>query len=96
MQAGIKSMPQAYDVAVRFAAPVAVVEEAFGRWSTVSADPDDPGASYLRMSTDWLGWPLMMIATLDADVTVLSPPELADQVRSAAARFSSAAAAQAG
>ncbi len=91
VQAGIKAMPQAYDVAVRFAAPVAVVEDAFGRWSTVSADPDDAGASYLRMSTDWLGWPLMMIATLDADVTVLSPPELADQVRSAAARFTAAA-----
>ena len=38
-----------------------------------------------------IGWPLMMIATLDADVTVLSPPELADQVRSAAARLTAAA-----
>ncbi len=88
VQAGIKQMPQAYDVHIRFAAPADVVERAVGRWATVTPDPDDAEASYFRMSTDWLGWPILGITAVEADFTVLSPPELAEQVRSLAARLS--------
>ena len=64
-----------------------MVERQFGRWATV--EPDGDGC-VLHMSTDWLDWPLMTITSIDADFTVLSPPELADRVRAAAVRLASA------
>ena len=91
VQAGIKQMPQAYDVHIRFAAPADEVERAIGRWATVTPDSDDSGAAYVRMSTDWLSWPMMAITAVDAPFTVLSPPELADQVRSLLARLTASA-----
>jgi predicted DNA-binding transcriptional regulator YafY len=93
VRAGIASMPMTYDVRVRFAAPAPVVEQAAGRWASVTPDPDDPddtGSCVMRMNTDWLDWPLMAITSIDADFTVLSPPELAERVRAAAARLAGA------
>lgn len=85
VRSGIATMPMAYDVRVRFAAPASLVEQQFGRWATV--EPDGDGC-VMRMSTDWLDWPLMAITSIDADFTVESPPELADLVRRAAVRLS--------
>lgn len=85
---GIATMPMAYDVVVRFAAPAPVVEERVGRWASVV--PDGEHACVMSMSTDWLDWPLMAITSIDADVTVISPPELIDRVRAVGARLSAA------
>ncbi len=87
VRTGIASMPMAYDVRVRFACAPEVVERQVGRWATIEADGD---GCVLQMSTDWLDWPLMTIAAIDADFTVESPPELVERVRAAAVRLSSA------
>ena len=46
----------------------------------------------LEMSVDTLEWPLMLLANSEADFTVESPPELAEAVARAGARFARAAA----
>ena len=45
----------------------------------------------MTMHTDTLDWPLMVLAHLDSDFTVEGPPELADLVGRAAARFARSA-----
>ena len=45
----------------------------------------------VRMSTDSLDWPLMALGTVGAEFSVMSPPELVDQVRDWGSRFSRAA-----
>lgn len=87
VRAGIASMPMAYDVRVRFACAPEVVERQVGRWATV--EPDGDGC-VMRMSTDWLDWPLMTITSIEADFAVWSPPELAERVRAAAVRLARA------
>jgi hypothetical protein len=44
------------------------------------------------MSVDTLDWPLMLLASSGADFTVESPPELAQAVSRAGARFARAGA----
>ena len=39
------------------------------------------------MNVDTLDWPMFMLANIDADFVVESPPELADAVARAGARF---------
>ncbi len=87
VRAGIRAIPAAFDVRVRFAVPPAAVEDIVGRWADVEADPADAGACVMRMSTDDLAWPLMVITSIDADFTVLAPPELEERVRIAGARL---------
>ena len=58
------------------------------RWATV--EPDGSGC-LMTMSTDTLDWPLMVLAHLDSDFTVESPPELVELVARAADRFARAA-----
>lgn len=85
---GIDAMPQAYAVRVRFAAPADVVAPAVGRWGSVSADGEE---TVLEMNVDDLGWPLMVLARVDADLTVEAPPELAALVAEVGERFTRAA-----
>ena len=40
-----------------------------------------------RIALDTLDWPLMLIAQVDADATVVSPPELVDLVHASAQRM---------
>ncbi|MDI6912045.1 YafY family protein [Nocardioides sp.] len=89
VRAGIRSMPQRYDVRVRFEAEAATVAAYVDRWATV--EPDGPGACRMAMATDTLDWPLMVLARLDAPFTVEAPEELRTQVASAAVRFARAA-----
>jgi predicted DNA-binding transcriptional regulator YafY len=85
VRAGIRSRSHRYDVRVRFAAPADLVDGYVGRWGTVERDGD--AACRMSMSTDTLDWPMMVLAHLDCDFTVDGPPELADLVAAAAARF---------
>ncbi|MBZ5738353.1 helix-turn-helix transcriptional regulator [Nocardioides mangrovi] len=84
VQAGIRSMATRYDVRLRLALPADVAEADLGRWATVT--PDGEGCR-VRMLTDTLDWPLMVLARLDVDFTVEAPPELARLVASAGERF---------
>jgi predicted DNA-binding transcriptional regulator YafY len=84
VRAGIKSVGQRYVVRVRMAADAETVETYVGRWATI--EPDGTGC-LMTMQTDSLDWPLMVLAHLDSDFTVESPPELVDLVAGAAERF---------
>ncbi|WP_193609411.1 helix-turn-helix transcriptional regulator [Nocardioides lijunqiniae] len=88
VQAGIRRIPQRYDVRVRVAADPAVVARAVGRWGEVTAYD---GGSVLTMSVDDLQWPVMVLAQLGADFRVESPPELGETVAHVAGLFARAA-----
>ena len=87
VQSGIRQMPQRYAVRVRIDAPPERVAAAIGRWGTV--EPSHEGC-VLLMNEDSLGWPLTVLAELDADFEVESPPDLRDAVARIGARFSTA------
>ena len=88
VRAGIKAVGHRYVVRARLAGSAETVEEYVGRWATV--EPDGSGC-LMTMSTDTLDWPLMVLAHLDSDFTVESPPELVELVARAADRFARAA-----
>ncbi len=88
VRAGIENVSAVYDVEVLVTAPAAVVRERIGRWSTV--ENAGPGRCRVRMTTDSLDWPTMALGAVGADFEVVSPPELADQVRDWGSRFSRA------
>ncbi|MFA6577227.1 MAG: WYL domain-containing protein, partial [Nocardioides sp.] len=87
VQAGIRRMPQRYDVRVRVAADPAVVARAVGRWGEVT--PDD-GGCLLEMGVDDLQWPVMVLAQVGADFTVESPDELTVEVARVSGLFARA------
>ena len=84
VQAGIRRMPQRYAVRVVLDADPADVVAVTGHWATVSGTP---GQAVLEMNVDTLDWPMFMLANIDADFVVESPPELADAVARAGPRF---------
>jgi len=88
VQAGIRRMPQRYDVRVVLDATVEQVAELVGRWGHASGTD---GRAVLEMHVDSLDWPLMVLANAQAEFTVESPPELAEAVARVATRFTRAA-----
>jgi predicted DNA-binding transcriptional regulator YafY len=84
VQAGIRRMPQRYAVRVVFDTDAEQVAAVVGRWATVTGSA---GKAVLEMNVDSLEWPMYMLATIDADFTVESPPELAEAAARATARF---------
>jgi predicted DNA-binding transcriptional regulator YafY len=84
VQAGIRRMPQRYAVRVVVDADPKDVAAHVRRWATVSGKK---GRAVLELNVDTLDWPLFMLANLDGDFTVESPPELADAVARAGERF---------
>ena len=77
-------MPQRYAVRVTFDAHPTDVGAVAGRWAAVSGTP---GRAVLELNVDTLDWPMFMLANIDADFVVESPPELAEAVARAGARF---------
>ena len=77
-------MPQRYAVRVVLDTDAAELEAFVGRWATVVAED---GRAVLEMKVDSLEWPMFVLANVAADFTVESPPELAEAVSRAAARF---------
>ncbi len=63
-----------YRVEIDIAAPADVVAAAFGRWAEVS--PRTPERCTLVMETESLSGPLYALASIEADFTVIAPPEL--------------------
>jgi predicted DNA-binding transcriptional regulator YafY len=88
VQAGIRRMPQRYSVRVVLDADPADVSAVTGHWAAVSGGK---GNVVLEMNVDTLDWPMFMLANIDADFVVESPPELAEAVARAGARFARSA-----
>lgn len=88
VRAGLGNLPRSYRVEVLVDAPAATVRERIGRWSTV--EEVDTEHCRVRMTSDSLDWPTMVLGALGADFQVVDPPELLDQVHDCAARFSRA------
>jgi len=89
VRAGIGRLWAVYDVEVLAEAPAGQVRERIGRWVTV--EPYGPGRCRIRMSTDALEWTLMGLGVMGAEFSVVSPPELVDQLRDWGGRFTRAA-----
>jgi predicted DNA-binding transcriptional regulator YafY len=94
VRAGIGTLWAVYDVEVVAEAPASQVRERIGRWVTV--EPDGPGRCRIRMSADTLEWPLMGLGLMGAEFSLVSPPELVDQLRDWGGRFTRAATGAAG
>lgn len=69
-------------------APAAVVRDRVGRWAQV--DDDGPDRSRLRMETDTLDWPALVLGATRAEFTVLAPDQLRDRLSEWSARFARA------
>jgi predicted DNA-binding transcriptional regulator YafY len=76
IQARIRDLKTTTDVEFLVHAPVERVSAVLGRWATVTAGPRR-GTSRVHMVTDSFDWPLVALANVDADFTVVAPPELA-------------------
>ena len=86
---GIRRMPQRYAVRVVLDTSVEQAARLVGHWGRASGSD---GRAVLEMSVDTLEWPLMLLANSQADFAVESPPELAQAVARAGARFARATA----
>ena len=84
VQAGIRRMPQRHAVRVVLDADPKDVTAFVGRWATISGKP---GRAVLEMNVDTLDWPMFVLANIDAEFVVESPPELVEAVSRAGARF---------
>ena len=84
VRAGISRMPQKYAVRVRLAAPASHVAQVVSHWGTVTGDAS---GCVLEMNVDALEWPVMVLAQVEGDLVVESPPELRDLLARAGERF---------
>ena len=89
VRAGIGTLWAVYDVEVVAEAPADQVRERIGRW--VAVEPEGPDRCRIRMSTDALEWPLLGLGVMGAEFSVVSPPELVEQLRDWGGRFTRAA-----
>lgn len=69
-------------------APAAVVRDRVGRWAQVDDDGSD--RCRLRMETDTLDWPALVLGATRAEFTVLAPDQLRDRLSEWSARFARA------
>ncbi|MBW0091485.1 YafY family transcriptional regulator [Pseudonocardia sp. KRD-184] len=89
VRSGLESVHTArLGVEVLVHAPAERVSAHVGRWAEVEAD--GPERCVLRMSTDSLDWPAMVLGSLGAEFEVRSPPELPELLREWGERFSRA------
>ena len=81
----IRNLRPSVDVEILVYASVDHVKKRIGRWATITPGPGEDTAR-VHMVTDSLDWPMLALANLEADFTVISPPELANQVTKFATR----------
>src|SRR5438105_1152086 len=90
VRAGIDSRAATqYTIEALVHAETESVRKVVGQWATL--EQVDEQSCRLRMTTDNLDWPMLALGALRAEFEVLSPPELLDQLRDWANRFSRAA-----
>jgi predicted DNA-binding transcriptional regulator YafY len=80
----LRSLPTSYDVEVLVDAPADAVRSRIGRWASV--EQAEKGCR-LRMSTDALDWVALAVGSVEAEFTVVSPPELREHLRGWGERF---------
>ncbi len=90
VESGIRQMPQRYAVSVVIDAPAEVVRRAVSHWGEVEPAPEGASGCRLVMNVDDLQWPLMVLAQVDAPITVESPDALREALRRTAQRFAAA------
>jgi len=82
LRSRMSQLPARYDVSVVLQTGAASVRALIGHYGT--AEEFAEGSCRLRMSTDELGWPVMVLGVLGVPFTIESPPELRDRARRAA------------
>ncbi len=95
VQARLDRGPTSRSVEVLVHADTATVRTHIGRWATVrEQEPLSNGdhRCVIEMQTDSLDWPAMALGSLNAEFTVISPPEFGAYLRDWADRFGRAAA----
>jgi predicted DNA-binding transcriptional regulator YafY len=75
-------------------APAAVVRDRVGRWAQVTED--GPDRCRLRMETDSLDWPVLVLGAVRAEFTVVAPDELRERLGEWSQRFARALAGDGG
>jgi predicted DNA-binding transcriptional regulator YafY len=75
----IAAIPTRYQVEVVIHAPARAVSRVVGRWATV--DVVDAGTCRMRMNTDTLDWPVMVLAAVGAPFEGAEPAELRERIR---------------
>ena len=87
VRSGIENLPQRYRVEVHIDAPVGAVRDRIGRWVPGTVEALDQDRCVLRMSSDSLDWPTLVLGRAAAEFEVVSPPELVDHLRAWVDRF---------
>jgi predicted DNA-binding transcriptional regulator YafY len=82
---GMRSLPQTHEIELVVRAPAAVVERRIGAWVQVEAL--DEATCRVTAHADQFVWPALGVAQLEAEFTVVRPPEFAAYLAGLAARF---------
>ena len=85
VRSGIEQLPTRHRVEVRIDAPAAVVRDRIGPWGTL--EELDPDRCVLRMTSDSLDWPTVILGHAQAGFEVVAPPALVDHLRAWVGRF---------
>ncbi len=85
VQAGFRQLPETREIEVVVQAPAEAVTRRIGAWSRV--EPLGEDSCRVLMHADQLVWPAFGLAQLDADFTVVQPPEFAAYLARLATRF---------
>ena len=88
VRAGISQVPRTFEAEVVVAAPAERVRRRAGRWAEVEDCGD--GRCRVRMTTDTLDWVALVVGSVGAEFTVVSPPDLRDLLRDWGERFARA------
>ena len=81
----IASIPMQYQVVVHVRAQAADLNRTVSQWATT--EPLDDGSCRLSMSVDTFEWPVLLLATLEAEFDVVGPPEFREYLRATGERF---------
>ena len=90
----LRNLPVTHTIEVVVQAPADDVRRVIGTWTTV--EPEGPGRCRVTMTGDTLSWPTLGLLMIEAEFTVVGPPEMAEYLRTVAGRFSRAAASSPG
>jgi predicted DNA-binding transcriptional regulator YafY len=82
---GIEQLPQTREIEVLVRAPAPFVERRLGAWSRVEAV--DEASCRMIVHTDQFVWPALGLAQLEAEFTVVRPPEFAAYLGELGERF---------
>ncbi len=85
VRASIGSLSSRHQVEVRIEAPAEVVRQRIGHWGALEDLGD--GRCVLRMTSDSLEWPTLVLGHAAAEFEVLSPPALTEHLRAWGARI---------